>query len=88
MMSSLGEPDRLAGGEPACPAQPAGQRQRGDRPDPVDPGGEHLGAGQVPGVVQHLAARHLRAGFQAGEHVQGGGGLQLPGRGQCVGRWR
>src|SRR6266480_4657531 len=38
-----GEPDRFAGGgEPALAGQPAGQRQGGDRPDAIQPGGEDL----------------------------------------------
>ena len=41
-----GEPDRLAGrGEPARPAQPAGQRQRGHWPGPIQPRRQHPGAG-------------------------------------------
>ena len=51
-----GEPDRLAGGgEPVFPARPAGQRQRGDRPGPAEPGGQDLRAGQLPGGGQQLA---------------------------------
>jgi hypothetical protein len=80
-VAPLREPDRLAGGgESACPARPAGQRERCDRPDAVDPVGQHPGAGRVPGGVQQLAAHCFLAGFQAGEHVQGD--LQLPGRRQ------
>src|ERR1039457_1967566 len=45
-----GEPDCLArGGEPPGTAQPAGQRQRGDRPDSVQLPGQHPGAAQLPG---------------------------------------
>ena len=76
-----GEPDRLAGGrEPARPGQPAGHRQRGDRPDPVQPRGQDLRAGQVPGGVQQLVPQPVQPGFQGGGHLQGGGDLQLPGR--------
>ncbi len=76
-----GEPDRFAGGgEPAFPGQPAGQRQRGEGADPIQPRGQHLRAGQMPGRVPQLRAQHLHAGFDGGEHVQGGGDLQLPGR--------
>jgi len=60
-----GEPDRLAGGgEPAFPGQPAGHRQRGDRPDPVQPRGQHLRAGQVPGGVGQLVPQLVQPGFQ------------------------
>jgi hypothetical protein len=58
-----GEPDRLAGGgEPARPAQPAGHRQRGDRPGPVQPRGQDLRAGQVPGSIQQLMPQRGVAG--------------------------
>jgi hypothetical protein len=82
-MPRPGEPDRLAGGgEPVCPGQPAGHRQRGERPDPVQPRGQHLGAGQVPGGIQQLMPDHVQPGLQRLGHLQRGGHLQLPGRGQ------
>jgi hypothetical protein len=82
-MPRPGEPDRLAGGgEPARPGQPAGDRQRGHRPDPVQPGGQRLGPGQVPGRVGQLMPHHVQPGLQRVDHLQGGGDLQLPGRGQ------
>ena len=62
------------------PAQPGRHRQRGDRPDAVQPRGEHLGPGQVPGSDQQPAPQLVQLPFQAVEHVQGGGDLQLPGR--------
>jgi len=78
-----GEPDRLAGGgEPVCPGQPAGHRQRGERPDPVQPRGQHPGAGQVPGGIKQLMPDHVHPGLQRLDHLQRGGHLQLPGRGQ------
>ena len=82
-----GEPDRLAGGgEPARAAQPAGQRQRGDRPDPVEPCGQHLGARSGGGrSCQQLVAQPASWASAAREHVQGGGDLQLPGRRQVRG---
>jgi hypothetical protein len=85
-MSQPGEPDRLAGGgEPARPAQPAGDRQRGHRPYPVQPGGQRLRPGQAPGRVQRLVPHHVQPGLQRIDHLQGGGDLQLPGRGQVGG---
>ena len=87
MTSEPGEPDRLAGGgEPALPAQPAGHRQRGEGPDPVQPRGQDLGAGQVPGLVQQLVPHRVQPGLQGAGHLQGGGDLQLPGRRQVSGR--
>jgi hypothetical protein len=84
-----GEPDRLAGGgEPAFPSQPAGHRQRGDGPGPVQPRGQHLGTGQVPGRGQQLVPDRMHPHFQGLEHLQRGGHLQLPGRGQAAGRGR
>ena len=80
-MPRPGEPDRLAGGgEPAFSAQPAGDRQRGQRPDPVQLRGQHLGAGQVPGGVGQLVPQLVQPGLQGLEDLQGGGDLQLPGR--------
>jgi hypothetical protein len=38
----------------------------------------------VPGGVQQLVPQLLQAGFQGGEHLQRGGHLQLPGRGQAA----
>jgi hypothetical protein len=40
----------------------------------------------MPGGLPQLHAQHVHAGFDGGEHVQGGGGLQLPDRGQMGGR--
>ena len=76
------------GGEPAGAAQPAGQRQRGERPDPVEPLGQDSRAGQVPGGVQQLVPQRVELVFQAGSHGQGGGDLPLPGRRQVRGRGR
>jgi hypothetical protein len=76
------------GGEPVFPGQPAGHRQRGEGPDPVQPGGQHLGAGQVPGRVGQLVPQLVQPAFQNVGHLQGGGDLQLPGRGQMRGRDR
>ena len=78
-----GEPDGFAHGrEPARAAEPAGQRQRGDGPDPVQPGGEHSGTGQVPGRIQQLRTHGIEMCFQRGQDLQGRGDLQLPGRRQ------
>jgi transposase len=68
------------------PAPPAGQRQRGDRPGPIQPRGQHLRAHQVARGVAQLAAQRAQPGLDRGEHVQRGGDLQLPGRGQVRGR--
>jgi hypothetical protein len=64
------------------PAQPAGQRQRGDRPDPVDAGGEHPCAGQPPGRMHHLAVQRGELFIDSGKHAQRGTHLHLPDRGQ------
>ena len=64
------------------PAQPGSHRQRGDRPDAIQPGSEHPRPGQVPGGNQQLVPPVLQVPFQAGEHVQGGSDLRLPGRRQ------
>jgi hypothetical protein len=42
----------------------------------------------VAGGVAQLAAQRAQLGFGGGDHVQGGGDLQLPGRGQVRGRGR
>ena len=42
----------------------------------------------MPGGLQQLLALHVHAGLDGGEHVQGGGDLQLPGRRQMGGRGR
>jgi hypothetical protein len=84
-----GEPDRLAGGgEPVLAGQPAGQCQPGDRAGPIQPRRQHPRAGEMAGGLQQLAAQHVHAGFDGGEHVQGGGDLQLPGWRQMGGRGR
>jgi hypothetical protein len=58
-----GKPDRLAGGgEPVFAGQPAGDRQPGDRPDPVQPRRQHLGADQVPGRRRSAGAAPCAAG--------------------------
>jgi hypothetical protein len=76
-----GEPDRFAGGgEPVFAGQPAGDRQRGDRPDPVQPGGQDLRPGQVPGGVGQLVPQLVQPGLQRLEYLQRGGDLQLSGR--------
>jgi hypothetical protein len=53
--------------------QPAGQRQRGDRPHPVQPRGQNPGPGQVPRGVQQLPVHRVQVLVQGGEHVQRGG---------------
>jgi hypothetical protein len=68
------------------PAQPAGQCQCADRPDPVQPRGQDLRAGQVPGRVGQLVPQLMHPGLQGLDHVRGGGDLQLPGRRQAGGR--
>ena len=68
------------------PAQPAGHRQRGEGPGPVQPRGQDLGAGQVPGLGQQLVPHRVQPGLQRLEHFQRGGDLQLPGRRQAGGR--
>jgi len=80
-----GEPLREAENRPS-PGQPAGHRQRGDRPGAVQPFGEDLRAGEVPGGVCELAAQRLQPGLQGGDDVQGDSDLQLPGRRQVRGR--
>ena len=72
------------------PAPPSQQviASAAKRPDPVQPLGQHLGAGQVPGGVQQLVPQLVQPGLQRLEHLQGGGDLQLPGRGQVRGRDR
>ena len=57
------------GGEPARAAQPAGHRQRGGRADPVQPLGEHLRPGQVPGGVHQPVPHHLQPGLQGAGHL-------------------
>ena len=52
-------------------AQPARHRQRGDRPDPVQPRGQHLRAGQVPGRVQQLMPQLVQPGLQRGRSRPG-----------------
>ena len=74
------------GGEPARPGQPAGERQAGDRPGAISPGGEDLRAGQVRCGLPQLVAQRAQLGFGGGEHAHGGGGLLLPGRRQVRGR--
>ena len=51
-------------------------------PDPVQPGGEHSGTGQVPGRIQQLRTHGIEMCFQRGQDLQGRGDLQLPGRRQ------
>jgi hypothetical protein len=66
-----GEPDRLpGGGEPSGPAQPAHQRQPGDRPDPVQPLLQLPGPARVPGDPQQLPVQdvHLRLGRLQHQH--------------------
>ena len=46
----------------SSPGQPAGHRQRGERPDAVQPLGQDLGAGQVPGRLQQLMPQLAAAG--------------------------
>ena len=74
--------------EPALPGQPAGQRQRGDWADPIQPRRQHLRASEMPGGIPQLMAQRAQPGLDGGEHVQGGGDLQLPARGQVRGRGR
>ena len=82
-MSQAGEPDGLAGGgEPAGPAEPAGQRQRGQRADAVQPVRERAGGGHGPGLGADPVPQVVHPAFQAGQHVQGDSDLQLPGPGQ------
>ena len=82
-MSKAGEPDGLAGGgEPAGLAQPAGQRQRGQRADAVQPVRERAGGGHGPGLGAGSVPQVVHPAFQAGQHVQGDSDLQLPGPGQ------
>jgi hypothetical protein len=54
-------------------------------PDPVPPGGQRLGPGQVPGGAGQLVPHHVQPGLQRVDHLQRGGDLQLPGRGQAAG---
>ena len=54
-------------------------------PAPLQPGGQRLGAGQVPGRAGQLVPDHVQPGLQRIDHLQGGGDLQLPGRGQVGG---
>ena len=49
-------------------------------PTPVQPRGQHLGAGQLPGRSGQLVPQLVHPGLQGLEHLQGGGDLQLPGR--------
>ena len=81
-MSSPANRTALRGGEPARPAQPAAQRQRGDGPDPVQPRVQLPGAGQLPGRVQQPAAHRVQVALQRCSHLQGHRDLQLPGRRQ------
>ena len=84
-----GEPDRLAGGgEPARAGQPAGQRQRGDRPDPVQPRVSTFAPVRCRAASSSRWRSTSRRRLERGEHVQGGGDLQLPGRRQVRGGGR
>jgi hypothetical protein len=68
---------------PAPPA--AGQRQRGDRPDPVKLLGEHLGPAQVSGRGQQPPADAGDVHLEGLQHLQVGGDLQLAGGRQLLG---
>ena len=57
-------------------------------PTPYSRAASDLGAGQVPGRVQQLVPHRVQPGLQRLDHLQGGGDLQLPGRGQVRGRRR
>ena len=63
-----------------APASQQRHRQSGDRPDPVQPRGQDLRAGQVRCGIPQLVAQLVQPGLQGGGHLQGGGDLQLPGR--------
>ena len=54
-------------------------------PTPYSRAASDLGPGQVPGGVQQLVPHHVQPGLQRVDHLQGGGDLQLPGRGQVDG---
>ena len=66
------------------PAQPAGQGQRGDRPDPVEGLRQRPCAAQPPGRGQQPTAHRGQLGLQPVEHPQVGGDLGLPRRGQAA----
>jgi hypothetical protein len=42
----------------------------------------------MPGGIQQLVPQHVQPGVKRVDHLQGGGDLQLPGRGQVRGRGR
>jgi alpha/beta hydrolase fold len=75
--------DIVLAGEPAGPAEPAGQGQARDRPDPVQGLGQRPGAAQVPGRVAQAAAHRGQLRLQPLQHPQADGDLRLPGRGQA-----
>ena len=55
-------------------------------PTPYSRAASDLGAGQVPGGIEQLVPHRVQPGLQRVDHLQRGGDLQLPGRGQVRGR--
>jgi hypothetical protein len=49
-------------------------------PAPYSWAASTLRAQQVPGGIAELAVQRAQPGLDGGDHVQGGGDLQLPGR--------
>ena len=68
------------------PAQPAGQRQRGDRAGPVQPGRQRVRAGDVPGDRGQRRADLAYLLLSEVQLRQRGADLVLAGRGQVPGR--
>ena len=84
-MSRPGEPDRLAGGrEAARPASQAVIASAVTGPTPYSRAVSALAPVRCRAAAASRGRSSSRRAFQAGEHVQGGGDLQLPGGDRCA----